>query len=232
VIHPDASELFVEPGTLTASPRASTAGTAGTATERGRSTLGGDVDLRDDRVMMKILLAHHSHDGQTTKVAQRIAERLRASGLVVVDVDVDDAPAPDGYPVVILGDSIRLGRHSRALVRYLRHHHEALAHRPVALFQVSMTSAGTDAEHAAEAQRLVEQLVKKADVQPRLVAAFAGVLRYPSYGWVTRRVMRSIARREGNATDTTRDHEYTDWHAVDRFADEVAALASMRDVPS
>lgn len=182
--------------------------------------------------MTKILVAFHSHDGQTAKVADRIAERLRSSGLVVDRIDVAHASAPDRYTMVVVGDSIRLGRHSRPLVRYLRRHHEALAHRPVALFQVSMTSAGTDAEHVAEAQRLVEQLVKKADVQPRLVATFAGALRYRSYGWVTRRVMRSIARREGNATDTTRDHEYTDWHAVDRFADEVAALASMSGVTS
>jgi menaquinone-dependent protoporphyrinogen oxidase len=35
--------------------------------------------------------------------------------------------------------------------------------------------------------------------------------------------MRAIARHEGGSTDTTRDHEYTDWDAVTRFADEVVA---------
>jgi menaquinone-dependent protoporphyrinogen oxidase len=176
--------------------------------------------------MTKILVAHHSHDGQTAKIAHHIAERLRSSGLVVDDVAVEDAPSPDAYTTVVAGDSIRLGQHSRALVRYLRRHHEVLADRAVALFQVSMTSAGSDPEHVAEAQRLLEQLVEKADVQPRLLAAFAGALRYRSYGWVTRRVMRSIARREGNATDITHDHEYTDWQSVDRFADDVAASTS------
>jgi menaquinone-dependent protoporphyrinogen oxidase len=176
--------------------------------------------------MTKILVAYHSHDGQTAKIAQRIGERLRAPDVVVDVVEAADASAPDRYDVVVVGDSIRLGRHSKALVRYLRRHHEALRRVRVALFQVSMTSARSDEAHHAEAQRLVEQLVTKGDLKPRVVATFAGALSYTRYGWITRRVMRSIARREGNTTDTSRDHEYTDWTAVDQFADEVAALSA------
>jgi menaquinone-dependent protoporphyrinogen oxidase len=176
--------------------------------------------------MTKILVAYHSYDGQTAKIAHHLGDRLRALDLVVDVVDAADAAAPDRYDVVVAGDSIRLGRHSKALVRYLRRHHDALGQLPLALFQVSMTSAREDDEHAAEAQRLVEQLVTKADLQPGVVATFAGALPYTSYGWITRRVMRSIARREGNATDTSCDHEYTDWSAVDRFADAVAALTA------
>ena len=33
--------------------------------------------------------------------------------------------------------------------------------------------------------------------------------------------MRAIASREGGSTDTTRDHEYTDWQAVTQFADRI-----------
>jgi menaquinone-dependent protoporphyrinogen oxidase len=34
--------------------------------------------------------------------------------------------------------------------------------------------------------------------------------------------MRRISRKEGGDTDTSRDYEYTDWAAVDRFAAEFA----------
>jgi menaquinone-dependent protoporphyrinogen oxidase len=179
--------------------------------------------------MTKILLAYHSHDGQTTKIAGHLALRLRELGLEVDGVEARHAPRPDGYDVVVVGDSIRLGRHSRALTRYLRRHREALEQLPVALFQVSMTSAGHDAEHVAEAERLLARLVDRTGLQPRRRASFAGALRYSEYGWVTQRVMRSIARREGNATDMTRDHEYTDWEEVDAFAAEVASLAPAKE---
>jgi menaquinone-dependent protoporphyrinogen oxidase len=175
--------------------------------------------------MTKLLIAYHSHDGQTTKIAGHLALRLRERGLDVDEFAARHAPSPEGYDVVVVGDSIRLGRHSRQLTRYLRRHRDALGHVPVALFQVSMTSAGHDAEHVAESDRLLRQLVERTGLQPSRTAAFAGALRYSEYGWVTQRVMRSIARREGNATDMTRDHEYTDWSAVDAFAVEVASLA-------
>jgi menaquinone-dependent protoporphyrinogen IX oxidase len=38
----------------------------------------------------------------------------------------------------------------------------------------------------------------------------------PKYNWRLRRVMRRIAD-SGLSTDTTRDHDYTDWAAVDLF---------------
>jgi menaquinone-dependent protoporphyrinogen oxidase len=65
---------------------------------------------------------------------------------------------------------------------------------------------------------MLARLVDRTGLRPSRTAAFAGALRYSEYGWVTQRVMRSIARREGNATDMTRDHEYTDWEAVEQFA--------------
>jgi len=32
-----------------------------------------------------------------------------------------------------------------------------------------------------------------------------------------------ISKRKGGPTDTSRDHEFTDWTAVDRFAHQFAA---------
>jgi menaquinone-dependent protoporphyrinogen oxidase len=33
--------------------------------------------------------------------------------------------------------------------------------------------------------------------------------------------MKRIARASGGSTDTSRDHEYTDWEALDRLVDEL-----------
>jgi menaquinone-dependent protoporphyrinogen oxidase len=35
--------------------------------------------------------------------------------------------------------------------------------------------------------------------------------------------MLIISKMAGGSTDTSRDHEYTDWKALTRFADEIAA---------
>jgi menaquinone-dependent protoporphyrinogen oxidase len=178
--------------------------------------------------MTKILVTSHSGEGQTTKIAQRIGAVLRDLGVETEVRDAADAPSPEGFDGVVVGDSIHLGRHSRALTRWLTKHRAVLAGLPVALFQVSMASAGSDEAHTAEADKHVQQLLQRTGVHPDRIATFAGALRYSQYGWVTRRVMRSIARREGNDTDMTHDHEYTDWSAVDEFAEDVSVVVVTR----
>jgi menaquinone-dependent protoporphyrinogen IX oxidase len=45
--------------------------------------------------------------------------------------------------------------------------------------------------------------------------------------------MKQIAARAGGSTDTSRDHVYTDWAALDRLVDEFAsALQPERERPA
>ena len=67
-------------------------------------------------------------------------------------------------------------------------------------------------------QKLIHDLEARTGCDPDLVGLFAGALVYTQYGWMKRRIMRAIARKEGGHTDLTRDYEYTDWAAVDQFA--------------
>jgi menaquinone-dependent protoporphyrinogen oxidase len=45
---------------------------------------------------------------------------------------------------------------------------------------------------------------------------------FTQYGPVLRWVMKRISRGRGGPTDTSRDHEMTDWAAVDQFAERLA----------
>ena len=174
--------------------------------------------------MTTILVVFHTSEGQTGRIAAHIAAVLRDLGDEVEEHDVAGAPAPERYDGVIVGDSIHAVHHSRALTRYLTDHVAVLNKVPAALFQVSLTSANPDDEHTANAQRLVQELLERTGFDPDLVGLFAGALVYTQYGWFKRRVMRAISRREGGDTDVTRDHEYTDWQAVEQFARDVHKL--------
>jgi menaquinone-dependent protoporphyrinogen oxidase len=177
--------------------------------------------------MPEILVVVHSGEGQSRRIADRIADVLRDRGAEVTVAEPDVAPEPRGFDAVVAGDSIHLGRHSKALRRWLVEHTVALAQAPLALFQVSLTSATHDDDHDVLARKMLADLVDETGVRPDEVALFAGRLAYTQYRWLTRRIMRSIARREGQDTDTSRDHEYTDWSAVDRFAEVVARRARL-----
>ena len=172
----------------------------------------------------RILVAYHSVEGQAAKVAQRIAETMRAAGGDVEVRDVEEAPPPGEFDAVVVGDSIHM-HHSRALRHYVDRHVEVLNTMPAALFQVSMASATDDADHDRIARKYVSDLLDESGFDPKAVGLFAGALMYTKYGWIKRHIMRSIEAKEGRDVDTTRDYEYTDWDAVDEFARAVLALA-------
>ena len=67
------------------------------------------------------------------------------------------------------------------------------------------------------AEQLARTFLDRTGWQPGQVAAVAGQLAYTKYGWVMRWIIKRIARRGGLATDTTRDHDYTDWTQVARL---------------
>jgi menaquinone-dependent protoporphyrinogen oxidase len=171
-----------------------------------------------------VLVVQHSSQGHTAEVAERAAAVLRAGGATVDLVEAGTAPSPAGYDGVVLGDPVHLGRHSRDMRRYATTHRATLTAMPTAMFQLSLASAGHGPEDEAEARSYLDAFCRDTGLDPDLVGLFAGALVYTRYGWVKRRLMRRIATKQGLDTDTTHDHDYTDWDAVDAFAGDVLAL--------
>jgi menaquinone-dependent protoporphyrinogen oxidase len=170
--------------------------------------------------MSRTLILYATTEGHTARIVERIAQRLRDKGHTVEAHRADVIPAGvdlAAYDGVIFGASIHYGHHPgylRALVRRLR---AALADRPSAFFSVSLSAGGPGARPEA-AQRYLETFLRQADWHPPQTATFAGALQYSKYGTFKKLLMRLIVGYAGGDTDTTRDYEYTDWDAVERFA--------------
>ncbi len=62
------------------------------------------------------------------------------------------------------------------------------------------------------------------DWSPTIKETVAGGLAYRRYGLLKRWMMKRIARDAGGDTDTSKNHEYTDWQAVDQFVTEFLQL--------
>lgn len=173
--------------------------------------------------MEPILVLFASIDGHTARVAERIGERLSAAGHRVVLRTADEAPARiDDCEAVVVGAAIRYGHHSRRLERWARAQRLALAGKPNAFFSVCLSAGGPGARPQT-AKGYVDAFRKRTGWDPRATASFAGALLYRKYNPVIRLLMRLIVGMAGGDTDTSRDYEYTDWQAVDRFAAEFSA---------
>ena len=172
----------------------------------------------------RVLIVYYTSEGQTARIANRIADRLRRHGSIVDVRSAESGPVLEAYDAIVVGDPIHAVHHSRLVTRFLKGNAAELSSKPTALFQVSLTSANSDSEHTATAQQLVHELLERTGFEPDAVGLFAGALVYTKYGWLKRHFMRAIVKREGGDLDMSRDFEYTDWDAVDRFADDFTAI--------
>ena len=176
---------------------------------------------------MHILILYGSIEGQTQKIAERIAEVLRSKGQQVTTESGKQLPAdfsPDPYDAAIIGGAIHIGKYPKYLKNFVTNHRDWLNTVPSAFYTVCLAVHSQRAESKQEALQYGPDFLAQTGWQPKLSATFAGAVRYTQYNFITRFIMKRISKKEGGSTDTSRDHEYTDWEAVERFADEFGAL--------
>jgi len=181
--------------------------------------------------MARILVVYGTGEGQTAKVADRIVTTLTQDGHAAEAVNVEDLGTGvdlAAYDAVLVGASIHVGQHQPAIREFLVANAEALEARPTGFFQVSLSAALDDEAARAEADGDVEDLLTATGFTPDHIGVFGGALRYSEYGFLKRSLMKRIAKSTTGDTDTGRDYEYTDWEAVERFAESVGAALGTR----
>jgi len=96
--------------------------------------------------------------------------------------------------------------------------------RPSVFFSVSLSAASRNLAEVEAARDIARAFPTAAGWQPHDVVTIAGCLAYSRYNFLTRLLMKHIARKEGAPTDTRRDYEMTDWAAVDGLGRDMAGL--------
>ena len=171
-------------------------------------------------------------DGQTQRIAEALSASLRHHGLESRAIDVASADARtfrwDRTRAVMLGASLHAGRHQSAAAAFVRAHLAALNARPSVFFSVSLSICSSIPDDVAAAKRIAQAFPDDLGWRPLRVVSVGGRLAYTRYGWLKRRMMRSIARRAGGPTDTSRDHELTNWDEVRATAAALAASLQPR----
>ncbi len=168
--------------------------------------------------MSQILIVFGSTEGQTRKIARRVAKIAESRGHAAIMMDSAMHPPPVGhhYDAAVIAGSLHTQRHQAELVRFVRENREALLRIPTAFCSVSLTAALTDTAHQAQAGACAERFVRETGWQADVTWLTAGALRYSRYGPVKKLLMRWIALRQGGGTDTSRDYEYTDWERLEQ----------------
>jgi menaquinone-dependent protoporphyrinogen oxidase len=198
----------------------------------GRATVGlsGTGGTR----MARILVVYGTREGQTARIAARIAERMRSAGHEVDAynlAEVHPHPRVEGYDAVLVGASVHSGGFEKEVRRWVGDHADQLSSRRNAFFTVSLSAVTHDETHDKQIADVVDYFVEHTDWRPMRVVNFAGALQYSKYNWFLKRIMRRIVRKEAGEryTDMTHDYDLTRWEAVDVFADEFAQTVAASD---
>lgn len=172
--------------------------------------------------MSRVLIVYGTKEGQTAKIANRIGDIIRERGYEPVITNAKEVkpniPMKD-YSAVLVGTSIHMGSFNTSVSRFISRHKADLDRLPSAFFSVSMADAMTSTQPSHMDSQL-KSFYDKTGWHPRTVGRFAGAVAYTKYGFCTRYMLKWGAKGAGYSSDTSRDHEYTNWDQVNKFAND------------
>lgn len=173
----------------------------------------------------RVLMVYSTVDGHTLTICERMRQRLEARGHAVTLLSVDEALSLDitSFDCVVLGASIRYGRHRPTVHAFVHRHRAAFDRVPAAFFSVCAVSR-KPGKDTPSGNAYFRKFVRQCNWTPALGACFAGRIDYARYRVVDRWMIRLIMWLTRGPTDGSAAHEFTDWNAVDAFADALPAL--------
>ena len=183
----------------------------------------------------RILVLYASTHGHTGKIADRMGEIFRAQGFRARVRSLNERTSHldlSEFDAFVIGASVHQGHHQPEMVEWITKHHTVLSLHPSAFFSVSLTAADDTDEARETVRSMIDDVLDETGWVPRDTVAFAGALQFEEYNLPTRVLMRLIARRHDPKADVHKDTDYTDWAAVDRFAEAFAASLQTTEVPS
>lgn len=168
--------------------------------------------------MSRILILYSTVDGHTLHICRRLQQIAAQSGhdvslLALKDnLGLDLAP----YDRIVVGASIRYGRHRPYVTEFMRSKRATLEAKPCAFFSVNIV-ARKPQKNRPETNPYLRKFLKQIAWRPRQLAVFAGKLDYPRYGFWDRNLIRFIMLLTGGPADPRGVVEFTDWDRVEAF---------------
>lgn len=172
---------------------------------------------------MRILILYGTSEGQTAKIASFLAERFTGAGQQVALIDASRQPASlevTDFDAAIVAARVHAGRYPSRILRFARRNRASLEAIPNAFVSVSMSAANHVPGDADRVAKYAADFIARSRWSPNRVYHVAGSRLYTRHNLVGRWILGIVDRHR---YDTSRDHEWTDWTALQRFADECLA---------
>ena len=171
--------------------------------------------------MNKILIIYSTTDGQTKRICDQLIDFSdRESDITLCSIENAFEKALNKYSKVVIGASIRYGKHNQLVYEFVKENREELEKKQTAFFTVNVVARKKEKDQP-DTNPYMKKFLELSQWQPNKLAVFAGRIDYPSYRFFDRLIIRFIMFITKGPTDTTQTYEFTDWKKVKQFAKEV-----------
>ncbi len=175
--------------------------------------------------MANILILYSTTDGHTRKICQRLKQAIEQQTHQVTVVSIDDAATVDlnSFDKIVLGASIRYGKHHQQVYAFIKEKQHILDSKPNAFFTVNVVARKAD-KNQPETNPYLKKFLSQISWQPKELAVFAGKINYKMYRFWDRQMIRLIMWITKGPTDPATDIEFTNWEQVDRFGRHIGTM--------
>ena len=169
--------------------------------------------------MHQNLIIYSSTDGQTIKICKRIMSIIGDCKIVSIDEAKNENLSK--YGKVIVGASIRYGKHKPELYEYISENCDHLIDINASFFSVNVVARKPE-KNTPLTNPYVQKFLSISQWHPSLIGVFAGKIDYPRYGLIDKFMIRLIMWITKGPTDTKNVYEFTNWDDVDSFAKKLS----------
>ena len=169
--------------------------------------------------MHQNLIIYSSTDGQTIKICKRIMSIIGDSKIVSIDEAKNENLSK--YEKVIVGASIRYGKHKPELYEYISENCDHLIDTNASFFSVNVVARKPE-KNTPLTNPYVQKFLSISQWHPSLIGVFAGKIDYPRYGVLDKFMIRLIMWITKGPTNTKNVYEFTNWDDVDSFAKKIS----------
>lgn len=175
---------------------------------------------------MKILIVYSTTDGHTLEICQRLQKIIEAQNHKVTLVSIDEVAIMDltEFQKIVIGASIRYGKHSQKIIDFINLNQKILESKPNAFFSVNVVARKPEKNKPHNNPYLLKFL-KRISWKPKELAVFAGKIDYPKYTFFDRLVIRLIMWMTEGPTDSDTVMDYTDWQSVNNFGQVISNMS-------
>lgn len=172
-------------------------------------------------------LFYATRDGQSRRIAERIAQRLSEQDIETLPKDLGvlqpQASSLESTDLVVIVTAIRYGKLLPEARDFLAAYQKLNAKPRLVFLVVNLTSRKPGKE-TPEGSVYIRKAIKQYELAPVFSRAIPGRLEYQRYTWRDRQLIRFIMLLTGGPTDPKTNIEYTPWDVVDGIAEKVAEL--------